>query len=56
MFYRLGKKIQNLPPPPLPNPHLGNWIVIVFYISLLMKKIEESRQNNSESGKKQNET
>ena len=55
MFYRLGKKIQNLPPP-FPNPHLGNWIVIVFYISLLMKKIEESRQNNSESGKKQNET
>ena len=55
MFYRLGKKIQNFPPP-LPNPHLENWIGIVFYISLLMKKIEESRQNNSESGKKQNET
>ena len=54
MFYRLGKKIQNLPP--LPNPHLGIWIGIVFYISLLMKKIEESRQNNSESGKKRNET
>ena len=29
----------------------GNWIGIVLYISLSMKKIDESRQNNGERGK-----
>ena len=31
--------------------HRGHWIGIVLYISLSIKKIEESRQNNSESRK-----
>ena len=31
--------------------HIRNWMGIVLYISLLMRKIEESQQNNSERGK-----
>ena len=34
----------------------GNWIGIVLYISLSMKKIDESRQKQRRKGKKQNET